>query len=430
MRSVIIVFLVGVLALSGCSSAFNVSVEMPQSISVENDSKDDANTGRTSTSVEKEDKTEAYHDCDGTWYAQDETGMTLLIEDGIMTLTYDDIDSSAAFKAKTADDRISFVIEDELFFFYEVNYFAEEDKIEAYTWPILDDDGGYKRTVFKRDVYEPGDTIMLGLLQGDWEIMDDGEMIQEPGIKRDIVHFSAPDYHMMRFIRPNGDKTTFTVELTDVFEGKPGMYDRMTLSNRFTSGQYSWDEVRPEQSFQILIANNLGTDYMMLRELGDERTGFASDGLRYDRSSYGTWFFRRPNPYDYDGEYESDTTTPSTVGIEDDVRIKGTSFYAFKWAEFGNSCTLQRVEVFNTTVTVDGKEENAMGYIIPNDEYAYSAVNYEYKGMQYMASGGYFDPCLVKVVTDEAGQIIEMVKFAYALDGFYLERGVKVFESE
>ena len=430
MKAVIIVFLIGILTLGGCSSPFEVSVDMPQSISVENDSKDDANTGRTSTSVEKEDKTEPYHDCDGTWYAQDETGMALLIEDGVITVTGYDLNSSTAFKAETVDDRISFAIEDKFFFFYEVNYFAGEDKIEAYTWPILDGDGGYKRTVFKRNEYDPGDTIMLGLLQGDWEIMDNGEMLQEPGIMRDIVHFSAPDYHMMRFIRPNGDKTTFTVELSDVFKEKQGTYDRMILSNKFTSGEYSWDEVRPEQSFQILIANNLGIDYMMLRELGDERTGFASDGLMYDRSSYGTWFLRRPDSYDYDGEYETDSTTPSTVGIEDDVRMKGTSFYAFKWAEFGNSCTLQRVEIFKTTVTVDGKEENAMGYIIPNDEYAYSAVNYEYKGMQYMASGGYFDPCLVKVVTDEAGQITEMTKFAYAADGMYLEHGVKVFEGE
>ena len=52
MKAVIIVFLIGILTLGGCSSPFEVSVDMPQSISVENDSKDDANTGRTSTSVE------------------------------------------------------------------------------------------------------------------------------------------------------------------------------------------------------------------------------------------------------------------------------------------------------------------------------------------------------------------------------------------
>lgn len=73
---------------------------------------------------------------------------------------------------------------------------------------------------------------------------------------------------MMRFIRPNGDMTTFSIELTDVFEGNKKAYDRLILSNKFVSGVYSWDEVRPEQSFQIMIANNLGRDYMMLRELG------------------------------------------------------------------------------------------------------------------------------------------------------------------
>ena len=232
---------------------------------------------------------------------------------------------------------------------------------------------------------------------------------------------------MMRFIRPNGDTTTFSIELADAFEGNPKAYDRLILSNKFVSGVYSWDEVRPEQSFQIMIANNLGRDYMMLRELGDERTGFVSDGLKYDRSVAGIWFFRRPDPDEYDGEYESKVTTPSTVGIEDEVRTKDTSFYAIKWLEFGNSATLQRVETAPAIVTRAGEDVKGFFYALPDDEYAYSAVNYEYSGREDMAHGGYFDPYLVYVTTDNRGQITEMVRLEYAVDGAYYDNGEVVF---
>ncbi|MBQ7706389.1 MAG: hypothetical protein IJT72_01260, partial [Lachnospiraceae bacterium] len=131
-----------------------------------------------------------------------------------------------------------------------------------------------------------------------------------------------------------------------------------------------------------------------------------------------------------DGEYESLVTTPSTVGIEDEIRMKNTSFYAIKWQEFGNSCTLQRVEVTPTIATIDGEDENALAYSIPDAEYAYSAVNYEYSGRGNMAHGGYFTPGLVYVTTDNRGQITEMVGFKYAWDGMYYEHGEKIFDNE
>ena len=255
-----------------------------------------------------------------------------------------------------------------------------------------------------------------------------GEPTQEPGIKRDRLRFSLPKDHKVKFITAGGDEESFDFELTDVFETPGNTYDRLTLSNCEGPGKYDWDEVRPEQSFQILIANNLGHDYMMLRELGDERTGFATYGLKYDRSNMGTWMLRRPDPNDYDEKLSAETTTPSTVGIEDEVRQKGTSFHAIKWMEFGNSCTVQRVEIIPTTVELGGGGPyDALEYCLPDDEYAYSAVNYEYKGNENMAHGGYFDPALVYVTTDKEGRIIEMSKLDYALNGAYYDTGEMVF---
>ena len=280
----------------------------------------------------------------------------------------------------------------------------------------------------KHDEYVSGDANMLELIRGDWEIMDDGETIQEPGMKRDRLRFSLPKDHRVKFITAGGDDESFDFELTDVFETPGNTYDRLTLSNCEGSGKYDWDEVRPEQSFQIMIANNLGHDYIMLRELGDERTGFATYGLRYDRSISGTWMLRRPDPNDYDEELAAETTTPSTVGIEDEVRQKDTSFHAIKWIEFGNSCTLQRVEIIPTTVELDGGGPyDALEYCLSDDEYAYSAVNYEYKGNEDMAHGGYFDPALVYVTTDKEGRIIGMSRLDYAINGAYYDTGEMVY---
>ena len=361
---------------------------------------------------------------EGTWYAQDESGAVLTIENGKIDFEQGDIDDQSQFDPEEKDGYISLEVEkneDDLFWFYEINYYSEDDKIEAYTWPEDDGDGGYRRTEFKRTQYEIGDTKMLEILYGDWEIMDDAELIQEPGIRRDRLRFALPQYHRVRFITAGGDMESFDIKLQDVFEEADNTYDRLILSNRPGSGKYDWDEVRPGQSFQIMIANNLGWDYMMLRELGDERTGFATDGLKYDRSIQGLWMLRRPDPNDYDNEFDEEMTTPSTVGIEDEIRQKDTSFYAIKWMEFGNSCTLQRVETAKTTL--DGKD--ALEYFLPDDEYAYSAVNYEYKGQENMAHGGYFDPALVHVTTDKNGQITDIAILEYAYEGLYYDREIR-----
>ncbi len=256
---------------------------------------------------------------------------------------------------------------------------------------------------------------ILSYLEGPWEIMDDGELIQEPGLQRDIMIFSVNGDHTMQFIRPNGEEAEFVFTLSDTFDDIKGTYDRITFENAAGGGKYAWEEVRSTQSFQVMIANNLGLDYLMLRELGDERTGFASDALRYDRSIQGLWMLRRPVPDDYDGAYETEPTTPSTVGSEEMLRLTDTSFYALKWMEFGNSCTLQLVDVINSGA-------DTLAYSVPHEADAYSAVNYEYKDMQDMAHGGFFSPVLLKVTTDKDGQVIETEGFEYAGEGLYFDR--------
>ena len=101
---------------------------------------------------------------DGTWYAQDESGAVLIINKGKIRFMLDEIDDQGVFEPVSEADHIRLSVErkeDKLFWFYEINYYAEDERIVAYTWPEDDGDGGYKRTVFKRTLYEPADTPVV-----------------------------------------------------------------------------------------------------------------------------------------------------------------------------------------------------------------------------------------------------------------------------
>ena len=165
-NQILICIMINAAILGGCASSDQISLELPKddvyvtaSQEEETKVKSDASTDEAKFGV-NEEKNENNNEYDGTWYAQDESGMTLSIKDGAITLISGESSESTAFEAMAANDHIFFSLRDELFYFYEVNYYADRDIIEAYTWPMLDDDGGYKRTVFGRTVYEPGDTII------------------------------------------------------------------------------------------------------------------------------------------------------------------------------------------------------------------------------------------------------------------------------
>ncbi|MCR5733677.1 MAG: hypothetical protein K6G22_03625 [Lachnospiraceae bacterium] len=359
---------------------------------------------------------------EGTWYEQKKDGGVLKIEKNSMTYKCSRIDNKTKFTAKKSGKDYNLVPDNEMFYFYEINYVSDDDKIVAYTQPELDGDGGYKQSVFLSEEYVPGEDEILEYLQGEWEIMDDASLIQEPGVERDILYIGDSKYHGASY-KKDGDIARFKYSLEDMYDTGSPLYNCLTLFNRGSGDlKYGWDEVRDTQHFQVFLANDRGYDYMFLRELGDERTGFCTDGLEYDRSSMGTWFFRRYNPDEITEDWALDIRMPSTIGKEEELRIKGDSFYALKWQEFGNSCTLQRVEPVNTTFEfTKGKKEKALVFAMPDDEYAYSTVNYEYKGREMYAHDGFFDPAFVYVTTDKKGRITDMSVIDYAYDGYYYD---------
>ena len=113
------------------------------------------------------------------------------------------------------------------------------------------------------------------------------------------------------------------------------------------------------------------------------------------------------------------TMAPSTVGIEDEVRQKGTSFHAIKWMEFGNSCTLQQVQIEEEEVALFSKPEAFLTISPDAGNCSFSAINYEYKDGMMNAHDGFFDPCLVLVHTDANGEITSILPSEHFMEGYY-----------
>lgn len=406
------------LLLCACMPNIESKSSDPVEADKEADNSVDQKIKKQKDKKQKDNKSEMA-DYDGTWYEQMPGGGILTVEDGMMTYERDTLTDETGFTTKKSDNGYALLPDSGMFYFYEMEYVTADDEIRTYTQPMLDGDGGYKPSIFLRSVYVPGDEATIQYLKGEWEIMDGPGHIQEPGEERDLLNFGDSKYHSAAYTK-DGKIARFKYELVDEYDTGAPLYNFLILHNRSGEPKYGWDEVRDTQMFQMFLANDLGHDYMMLRECGSERTGFATDALCYDRGTYGTWFFSRNTPRKTDDAYLSEDVMPSTVGKEDVLRLKGESFYAIKWTEFGNSCTLQRVLPCPVT-TGDGKDIDGLCFVMPSDEYAYSTVNYEYKGGEKYCHDGYFDPKLVHVTTDKNGQITEMSVVDYAYDGYWYD---------
>ena len=95
----------------------------------------------------------------GTWYEQNDNGGVLTIDETTLTFSREGeygFTESAKYQAeKKSGETLLKASEGELFFFVDISYDAKADKIIAYTQPVLDGDGGYKRTEFARTAYVP-----------------------------------------------------------------------------------------------------------------------------------------------------------------------------------------------------------------------------------------------------------------------------------
>lgn len=268
----------------------------------------------------------------------------------------------------------------------------------------------------KKEV-SPAYSKMLSYLDGEWEILEPGQLIGQDEIK-DTFTFDSSDM-TVKFTVADGNYAEYTYQLDDMFESLRDSYDHLIISG---GAQVKEDDplyIGEERAdYQIILANNRGWDHMLMREIVSHDIPFNKDVLRYDRTTGGFWTLRRK------ASSEEAQKLKKPDDDNPDIRLKSSSFYAIKWLEFGNSCTLQQVEYDTEDTIVAGVTGEFFVYRPLDTEYQTSAINYPYKGMEEYPHDGFFDPCVVFVTTDENAEIIAIEPLEYAEGGFYYFDGI------
>lgn len=95
----------------------------------------------------------------GTWYEQSADGGVLTVDASTLTYAREGeypFTDSAKYEAEEKDGKTLLkAAEGEIFWFVEITYDGEANRITARTQPLLDGDGGYKFTEFAREAYVP-----------------------------------------------------------------------------------------------------------------------------------------------------------------------------------------------------------------------------------------------------------------------------------
>ena len=145
-----------------------------------------------------------------------------------------------------------------------------------------------------------------------------------------------------------------------------------------------------------------------LRESGNGSSMFGHYGLDEDKAAWDfMWVFKKTDQPAISDE------------MNDSLRIKGKSFYAFKWFDAGNIVYLQPMEVEKLTDNWYGEDLNCLSYIRTEGESGLYAPYYEIKGAEDKANSGSYKPGLCYVTTDEKGVITDIKNYRYLGYGYY-----------
>lgn len=261
---------------------------------------------------------------------------------------------------------------------------------------------------------------MKEYLDGTWELVPRGQAIMNPEETPDILTFNS-EMSEVTFMRGNdAEFITFDYELDDLFEEIPGTGNLIKLTGRDVTlgfSEYGDSMIGSYATYQIILVNNMNCDTLLLREIGNGESQFSYEGLNYERTANdGFWVFRSLN--------EEEPKMDRINNINEELRLKNSTFYAVSWFDMGDRVTLQRILINPEVLNLYGEDEEVISYTYPNSEYPLSAVTYYVKGMEDMAHSGRYIPGICKVTTDESGDITEMTPLVYDIFGYYYPAGV------
>lgn len=165
-------------------------------------------------------------------------------------------------------------------------------------------------------------------------------------------------------------------------------------------------------SLQFYVVNYLGKQFLLLRETGNglsvsDKFGF---GNNYMIDDYG-WLFTREDKSGFPSKKQNDDN------LEHDY-----AFVALKWFDDGKHVALQPMDVEERIENWDGANELHVQRVFnTRNQYSLTAFIYKYKGVkdnEYKLPD-VSSPKLVKVITDENGDILTIEELPYVGYGVY-----------
>ncbi|MBQ9437638.1 MAG: hypothetical protein IJU50_04845 [Lachnospiraceae bacterium] len=261
---------------------------------------------------------------------------------------------------------------------------------------------------------------MLQFLEGEWELHKGGEKIMPYDEEPDTLTFSSK-MGLAAFKRGStGASAGFVYEVSDLYDEAQEEQNLLTLLGVDIHYDYSerFEElIGSEAQFQIFLANDLGVDTLILREVSKEvdwltdnpgiSPVFSEEVLTWEDSDLGFYIYTR----------KGESVLSSSLGQEDLLRLSDADFTAFKFSDYGDSCTLIPVELSLS------EEDPDVFAIRPLDKgLGLSTVLYPYAEGGEEAHSGKYDPVLIGVKTNGNSEITDTIVFAYEGNGYYSNR--------
>lgn len=279
---------------------------------------------------------------------------------------------------------------------------------------------GEDQTAAEAQETDHTDTI-LSYLEGDWHLLNDGSGLYNEG-DWDSISFDTKEM-LATYTTFDGRSAVYSFELSDLFSQEKGMADMLILrdtdADKYDGNFYIGAD---GAAFQLFLADNNGWDDMILRPVGNQDILLEQATMYRSMPVRGCYALSRNTNGD-DNKMQP-ANDPAKYRI-----AKDSIFYAIKWLEYGNSTTLQEVELWVEQPSLFGMNEEVYAYKPIDDEYRNVAINYNYKGKEDFCHDGYFSPVLVEVETDSNGEIIRIDEMAYADDGYYYPYGEEAMDS-
>lgn len=273
-----------------------------------------------------------------------------------------------------------------------------------------------KGRVFSDDGYTYGfesGSDALSFLEGKWGMLAGGQPIRNGDAAFYIsFHDSAPSFTLTQTETKNVLSSVF--ELQDLFGSNRGCYD---LIRSIPPSEYILSETDGENTLDYPFSTFFTAAYVdglpviTLRSIGN---GISPLHMMFN-GDYGAvtngWVFAK--------ETDEDVNPPSEEKMAE-MRVKGNTFYAFRWLDLGSDVYLQEV---TTAVTrekyEDGEMRDMMFHSYKDNGHALTAVRYKIKGAEELANSGIYRPGLVKVTTDKEGNITALTELQELDYGYY-----------